>query len=168
MRYFIIILSTFLILCACQHKVLEQANLEGDLYYTCLKFGSFYGQSDSLYHDYIHLRDSLGIEALREEDASGISDIELLENHDLKKSPFIYIKTDVGAIVTVFMRPQHYEPITEYTYQQLIDRRQKVRLKLSTDTLSPNLHICKKVYAMEIMEGETLQKQRKFKIEDYR
>ena len=168
MKNLIIILSLVLIVCSCQNKPEEKSNLEGDLYYTWLKLGSFYDQPDSLYHNYLDLRDSLGIEELRKQDAIGTSHIQLLEKHDLVKSPFIYIKTDSDSTFIIYMTPKDYKPITEYTYQNLIDNKQKVRLKLITEQLTDKLQICKKVISIEKIEGETLQKQKKFKIEEYK
>ncbi len=157
-----------MIVCGCQNKPKEKPNLEGDLYYTWLKLGSFYNQPDSLYQNYLDMRDSFGIEELRKQDAIGISHIEILEKQDLIKSPFIYIKTDSDSTFMVYITPEDYRPIIEYTYKNLIDNKQKIRLKLVTDQLTSKLQICKKVIAIEKIDGVTLQKQKKFKIEDYR
>jgi hypothetical protein len=164
----IFILSSILILFGCQNKPNENPNLEGDLYYTWLKLGSFYEQPDSLYLNYIELRDSLGVEELRKQDATGTSQIELLEEHDLVNSPFIYLKSDFDSIFIIYMTPEDYQRITKYSYQNLIDNKEKIRLKLITERLSDKLKICKKVISMEKTEGETLQKQKKIKIEEYR
>jgi len=168
MKNLIIIVGLILIVFGCQTKPKEKPNLEGDLYYTWLKLGSFYQQPDSLYQIYSQLRDSLGIEELRNQDSTGTFHIELLEKHDLIKSPFIYLKTDSDSIFIVYMTQEEYEPITEYTYQDLIDNKQKIRLKLITEQLTDKLQICKKVISIEKIDGETLQKQKKFKIEEYR
>ena len=168
MKNLIIIIGSVLVVFGCQTKPEEKPNLEGDLYYTWLKPGSFYQQPDSLYQNYTELRDSLGIEELRKQDSIGTSHIELLEKHGLVKSPFIYLKTDSDSTFIVYLTVKEYEPITEYTYQNLIDNKQKVRLKLITEQLTDKLQICKKVISIEKIEGETLQKQKKFKIEEYR
>lgn len=168
MKNLIIIIGLALIVFGCQTKPKEKPNLEGDLYYTWLKLGSFYQQPDSLYQNYTELRDSLGIEKLRKQDSIGTSHIELLEKHGLVKSPFIYLKTDSDSTFIVYLTAKDYKPITEYTYQNLIDNKQKVRLKLITEQLTDKLHICKKVISIEKIEGETFQKQKKFKIEEYR
>lgn len=152
----------------CQNKSEDKPNLEGDLYYTWLKLGSFYQQPDSLYNGYIELRERLGIEELRKQDSTGTSHIELLEKHDLVNSPFIYLKTDSDSTFIVYMNPEDYQPITNFTHQKLIDTKKKIRLKLVTQRLNEKMWICKKVISMEKIDGETLQKQKKFKIEEYR
>jgi hypothetical protein len=167
MKNLIIILGAIFIVCGCQTKPEEKPNLEGDLYYTWLKLGSFYEQPDSLYQNYTELRDSLGIEELGKQDSAGTSHIELLEKHGLVKSRFIYLKTDSDSTFIVYMTPEEYEPITEYTHQDLIDNKQKIRLKLITERLNDKLKICKKVVSIEKVGGETLQIQKKFKIEEY-
>ncbi len=168
MKNLIVILGSILIAFGCQTKPEEKPNLEGDLYYTWLKLGSFYQQPDSLYQNYTELRDSLGIEELRKQDSTGTTHIELLEKHGLVKSPFIYLKTDSDSTFIVYMTPEEYEPITEYTHQVLIDNKQKIRLKLITERLTDKLQICKKVVSIKKVAGETLQRQKKFKIEEYR
>ncbi len=157
-----------LVVLACQSKIDKTLNLEGDLYYTWLKLGSFYKQPDSLYQNYTKLRDSLGIDQLRKEDSTSTTHIEILEKNGLVKNPFIYLKTDSDSTFIVYMTRKDYEPITEYSYQDLIDKKQKVKLKLETKKLTNKLRLCKKVISIELMEGETLQKQKKFKIEEYR
>ena len=94
--------------------------------------------------------------------------IELLEKNDLVKSPYIYLKTDSDSTFIVYMNPKDYQPITEYKYQDLIDEKQKVRLKLITQRLTEKFQICKKVVLIERVDGETFQRQKKFKIEEYR
>lgn len=168
MKNLLIILSLIFIAFGCQTNHEEKLNVEGDLYYTWLKLGSFYQQPDSLYQNYTELKDSLGIEELRKQDSTGTSHIELLEKHGLVKSPFIYLKTDFDSTFLVYMTPEDYNPITKYTYQNLIDNKQKVRLKLITERLTDKLQICRKVVSIEKIDGETFQKQKKFKIEEYR
>ena len=154
--------------CCCQHKLHEKSELEGDLYYTFLKSGSFYNQPDSVYLGYVELRDSLGIDELKKQNVKIFSRIELLEKQGLLKSPYIYLKTDSDSIFVVYMTPEVYEPITRFTYQQLRNNNQKVRLKLITVQLSDNLRICDKIVSIQKVTGETLQIQKKFKIEEYK
>lgn len=151
-----------------QNKAEEKPNIEGDLYYTWLRLGSFYDQPDSLYQNYLDLRDSLGIEVMRKQDSIGTSLFELLEKNGLVKSPFIYLKTDSDSILIVYMTPDEYEPITKYTYQDLIDSKQKIRIKLIAERLTDNLQLCKQVISIEKIKGVTLQKQKKFNVEEYR
>ena len=168
MKNIILALGSILILLSCQNNSIEKPNLEGDLYYTWLKVGSFYDLPDHYYQDYIKERDSLGVEALRKKDSVGVAHIELLEKHGLLKSPFVYLKTDSDAILVVYMTSEDYQPITKYTYQDLIDNKQKVRLKLVTESLSGHQFICKKVVSIEKVDGETFEEQGKLKIMDYR
>jgi hypothetical protein len=168
MKKLILIVSCILFFFGCQNKVDEKSNLEGDLYYTWLKLGSFYQQPDSYYNRYIELRDSIGIEVLRIQDSVGTAHIELLEKHELLKSPFIYLKTDSDSIIIVYMKPVDYQPITKFTHENLRDTKKKIRLKFITERLTDKLHICKQVISIEQVNGETLQRGKKFKLEEYR
>jgi hypothetical protein len=163
------IIGLVILIFGCQTKdTHDKVDLEGDLYYPWLKLGSFYQRPDSIYQLYQHLRDSLGIAALREQDSTGTAFIELLESNKLIRSPFIYLKTDSGTISIIYMTMEDYKPITKFTYQDLINSAQKIRLRLATESLTDEFHICKKVFSIEVVNGETLEKQKKFKIEEYR
>ncbi|WP_108808824.1 hypothetical protein [Aquimarina spinulae] len=168
MKKLIVISSCFLILLGCKTNTNKKSNLEGDLYYTWLKLGSFYGQPDSLYQNYIKLRDSLGIDRLRKEDSTSTAHIELLEKHGLVKSPFIYLKADNDSTFIIYMSKEDYKLITKYTYQDLIDKKKKIRLELEIEKLTNKLKLCKRIISIEQVNGETLQKQKKFKIDEYK
>ncbi|MGB0428947.1 MAG: hypothetical protein ACPGLV_00640 [Bacteroidia bacterium] len=157
MKNGLIVLSIMLVLSACKNKSQQTPNLEGDLYYKWLKLGSFYNVPDSFYQKYLEYKDT-----------KGTPYIEILEKHNLVKSPFIYLKTDADSIFIVYMEPDDYEPITEYNYQDLIDDKQKIRLKLKTYRISDKQQVCQKVISIEKINGETLLKEKKFKIEDYK
>lgn len=168
MKKLLAIIGSFLILLGCQNKEPKYQNLEGDLYYrSWLSFGSFYGRQDSLYTRYVALKDSIGIEELRKQDSELTAHIELLEQHKLTNSPFIYLKTDYDSTFTIYMSKKDYDPITKYSYQNLIDSEEKVRLKMDIEKLTDKLLICKKVISIEKIKGETFGKQRKFKIVEY-
>jgi len=169
MRKILLILSCSIFISGCLTKKPNHTILEGDLYYTWLGLGSFYKQPDSLYKNYIHLRDSIGIAGLRKTDYSIFIDkIELLEKHGLEQSPFIYLKNDLDTKFIVYMSPEDYKPITKHSYQLLKNNHQKVRLKLVTEKLKDNLVLCKEVISIQKIDGETLQRRKKFKLTDYR
>ncbi len=164
LRYTIICGLFFLMACQSNEKVDE--TIEGDLYYNWLKLGSFYGQPDSVYQQYeklMHTADSAAYNGTIE-----VSHIEFLKKHNLLKSPFIYLKTNVDSICLVYMTYQDYKPITTFKYRDLIKTNKKVRLKLIVNKLSPRHFRCKKVEKIEKMDGQTFQKPRKFRIEDYK
>jgi len=167
MKKIMSIVGIFILFSSCQEQNNESLYLEGDLYYTWLKLGNFYGLPDSLCYHYEYLKDSLGIDEFAKQNSKLMPYIKLLEEWSLVKSPFIYLKMD-SSVVIVYLSKDDYEPITKYTYQDLIDTEQKVRLKLVTNKLNTKLYLCKEVISMERIDGETLQKEKKFKIEDYR
>ncbi len=168
MMRILILLGSFLLLFGCESRPDKTPNLEGDLYYTAFRLGSFYDQPDSLYNHYIKLKDSLGMGQLKKEDPVLMTKIELLEKRELIKSPYIYLKTDSDSTFIVYMSKEDYEPITQYTHQDLIDNHQKIRLKLDTEKLTDKLLLCKSVISIKLVDGETQQRGGKFLIEDYR
>ncbi len=161
----ILLLATCLMGCECNRA---STNISGDLYYSWLKLGSFYGHPDSLIDRYQAERDSLGWEAMVEQDSAGASYIKMLEENDLLTSPFIYLKKENGHVVTLFLSHRDYTGFTRFTYQSLIDEGKKVRLEVKADSLWQKIYICRGVISVELLAGQTLQRPGKFKIEDYR
>ena len=168
MKKLLLITCTVWMFSSCQNSPGEQPTLEGDLYYAAMNFGSFYGLPESVYQGYADLRDSVGLEALKKDQSQITRHMASLEKYGLVKSPYIYLKTDADSTFIIYMTPEDYQPITQFTYQDLIENQQKVRLQLITEPLEDNMLRCKKVISIEKMAGETFAKQRQFKIEDYR
>ena len=166
MKFLFVLIGCIGLLFGCQSKSTnESPNLEGDLYYTWLKFGSFYNIPDSIFTIYKQLKDSVGVGQL---DNLGYTGFAVLEAHDLLKSPFIYIKSDSDSLFIIYMRPDDYKPFTKFSRAQLLESNKKVRVGLVTERLNEKQMICKSVTSIELVPGETLEEQRKFKVEDYR
>jgi len=163
---FFSILVTFFISCQSNKNNLTP-NLEGDLYYTWLKLGSFYGR-DSLFNNYKNFRDTLEISELMDGNPKGIARLEALEKHNLLNSPYIYLKDDLDSVMIVYMSKEDFKPITQFTHKELINDNKKVRIKLNVEHLTDELYLCKKLVSVKLIKGETSQSGRKMKKEDYR
>lgn len=146
----------------------QSTKITGDLYYTWLKLGSFYGQPDSMLTQYLQLKDSIGYEGLMKEDSIGTKYIRVLEENNLLTSPFIYLRTDEGKTILLYLDKDDYKKFIKFNYQDLIDKKQKVRIVAEADSLWNKMFLCKSLISVRLIEGKTLQQQKKFKIEEYR
>ncbi|UZR94061.1 hypothetical protein [Chondrinema litorale] len=148
----------------------EQAStkISADLFYNWLKLGSFYGRPDSLLSNYLNRKDSLGYEGMMKEDSSTTKYLKVLEENDLLISPFIYLKADNGHTFLLFMNEDDYSNFNSFNYHELIDNKQKIRVEAEIDSLYDNMYVSKKIISVKLTEGQTLQQEGKFKIEEYR
>jgi hypothetical protein len=160
-------LLTFLLLIGCNSRPNGQ-EVTGDLYYHWFKFGSFYGQADSVLQEYLNIRDSLGYVAMMEEDSAGTAYVRTLEENSILTSPFIFMKKDNGNVLTLYLDSSDFRQFTNFSYQELIDSKQKVRITANIDSIANKLYLCKSLISVELVDGSTLVKQGKFKIEEYR
>lgn len=156
------ILVCLSIISSCESVEVNGDAIEGDLCFTWLKLGSYYGKPDSFYDHFIKNKDSI----IASDDYFK-NELKTLDSLNLLKSPFIYLMTDSGAMITVYMNHDDYKPITKISYQDLIENEEKVRIKLKADSLYNKMYLCTKVVSIEKIEGETKYRQTKFKIGDY-
>jgi len=163
----IVAVSLFVIGCNSSNK--EQGTLlEGDLHFRWLKLGSFYNTPDSIYQYFTSWKDTVNIQTLTKNDSVFLAHYSLLEEAGLLHSPYIYLQPDSGKNVIVYFSEEDYQEFTKFTYQDLISTKQKVRIKLLVDSINDKLRRCTKVVSIDVVEGQTLQRVKKFKIEDYR
>ncbi|PQM55977.1 MAG: hypothetical protein CL924_00140 [Deltaproteobacteria bacterium] len=155
-------------LISCNLTDQTSTKISADLYYNWLKLGSFYGRPESLLTNYLNQKDSLGYEGMMKEDSSTTKYLKVLEENDLLMSPFIYLKADNGHTFLLFMNEGDFSNFNSFNYHELIDNSQKVRVEAEIDSLYDNMYFCKKIISVKVTEGQTLQKEGKFKIEEYR
>ena len=161
-----------LILCAtlisCTSNKKSSTSISADLYYSWMKFGSFYGKPDSLLTNYLNLKDSLGYEGMMKEDSAGTAYFKKLEQYGLLSSPFVYLRAENGHTFLLLMNEHDYNSFDHFNYQELIDNKQKVKVEAEIDSLGEKMYLCKKIVSVKVVDGQTFQQQKKFKIEEYR
>jgi hypothetical protein len=145
----------------------QTETIEGDLFFSFLRFGSFYGLPDKIVTDFkacIKIQNS-------KEGASVVKELrqkyKILEKEGLLYSPYIQMKFDNGSIVYVYMTSSDYDKVKIYKRQKLQDNHQKIRLKMESKKLDNKLFLCQKLLDVKKVAGKTFSKQLKFKIEDY-
>lgn len=154
---------------ACNTKKKETATiLKGELDYPRFRIANFYNQPDSLVNEFIHSLDSIGYDALMKEDSVFMTSYKILEEHDLLKNPFIYLKIDSLPSVIVYMNPEDYQPFTQFTHADLVKNQQKIIVELKAHKLFNTSYLCGGVQSIEVVNSEVPIPNGKFKITDYR
>lgn len=153
---------------SCESTNRSSTQVSADLYYSWLKFGSFYGQPDSTLTNYMAIRDSLGYERMMNEDSTGTTYLKMLDQRGLLSSPFVYLRKDNGHTFLLFMDEQDYDNFNNFDYRELIDKNEKVRVKAEIDSLWEKMYWCTNLISVKVIKGQTLQRQKKFTIENYR
>ena len=154
---------------ACNTKKNDDAILlKGELDYPRYRIANFYNQPDSLVKRFNHILDSVGYDVLMKEDSVFMTSYTVLEENDLLKNPFIYLKIDSLPSVIIYMNPEDYQPFTKFIYSDLVKNQQKVTVKLKAHKLYDILYLCDGVQSIEVVDSDVPLRTGKFKIEDYR
>lgn len=142
--------------------------IEGDLYYSWLRFGSFYNQPDSIIEKVKLYADTVNRKLVDSSDLKTLTMYEILKKENLLDRPFIDLKLDNDSIVKIYFTNNDYEKIKIYKRQDLLDAKKKIRIKTEVRDLGFGMVLSTKLLSVSKVDGQTLQVNKKLKIEDYR
>lgn len=165
MRNFLL-LSIVLIASTCSEK--ESLALNGDLYYHWLDIGSFYNQPDSVLDEAIAYINSKKESELIQEDSAGYMYFKLLRDNDLLTSPWINLRVDKDSIVAIYLSDSDYQKFTNFSYQQLTEDKEKVKVTVTVKHLHQKMFVGTSIIKIERVEGLTFIRPSKMEIKDYR
>ena len=92
----------------------------------------------------------------------------MLKDNNLLDSPWIGLRVNKDSVITLYLSKKDYQQFKNYSYEQLIASKEKVRISAEVDHIMERYFLCTKLLSVEKIEGDTFIKSRKFKIEDYR
>lgn len=141
--------------------------IEGDLYFSWLRIGSFYNQPDSIVQKVKTYADTVDKKNVSAEDNKFFTMYETLKKENLLYSPFIELKLDNDSIVKTYLSVKDYEKIRKFHRSDLIEAGMIVRIKAEIKNMGNGLVLCEKLISIDKVKGETHQRSRKLKIEDY-
>jgi hypothetical protein len=96
-----------------------------------------------------------------------IKQYRLLKEKNLLYRPFVYLKTQDYSVVTLYLDTLDYNRIKIYKRQKLQDDNKKLKIEADVTMIDSGLFNCENLKRIDLVDGATLQRQRKFKIEDY-
>jgi hypothetical protein len=161
------LLPTILILIFGCNSGQNTETLTGDLYFSFFRLGNYYNQPDSLVKQFEVYFDTLIIEKANSGDKRFIKQYRILKEKNLLYRPFIYLKVQDDSVVTLYLDTLDYDRIKIYKRQKLQDDNKKVKIEATVTMIDSGLYNCEKLIRVDLVDGETLQRQKKFKIEDY-
>ena len=141
--------------------------IEGDLYFDWLHFGSFYNQPDSIIDNVKLYADTVNRKQADSVDLNILAMYDILKKEDLLYKPFIDLKLDNGSLVKMYFTNDEYDKIKIYKRKDLLDTKKKIRIKAEVHDLGMRMVLSIKVVSIIKLDGQTLQRDKKFKIEDY-
>jgi len=141
--------------------------LTGDLYFSFFRLGNYYNQPDSVVNQSKLYFDTVTIEKLNTGEKRLLRQYRILKQKNLLYRPFIYLRVKDDSVVTLYLDTLDYDQIKIYRRQKLQDDNKKVKIEATVTMIDSGLYNCEKLIRVDLVDGETLQRQKKFKIEDY-
>jgi hypothetical protein len=161
------LIPTILILfIACDNES-KTETLTGDLDFRFFRFGNFYNQPDSLVKQSIAYFDTLTTENANSNEKKLLRQYRVLKQKNLLYRPYVYLRVQDDSVVLLYLDTLDYDRIKIYKRQRLQDENKKVTIEASVTMIDSGLFNCEKLKRVDLVDGETLQRQKKFKIEDY-
>ncbi len=145
----------------------DNKTIQGDLYFSFLRFGSFYNQPDSIINKFKIYADTVNNNKLNTFDKQVLTMYKTLKKENLLFNPFIELRLDNDSIIKLYLDKSDYDKIKIYKRQELQDQNKKIRINLVGNYLGNGMLLCKKLISVDKVDGQTLQIQKKFKIDDY-
>lgn len=156
----------FILVLACKNQPRTNI-LTGDLYFSYLRVGSYYNQPDSLVKKSQLYFDSLALEKTDAETNKLERLYTILKKKKMLFQPFVQLMIQEDSVVILYLDTLDYNQIKVYKRQRLQDENKVVRIEASVTMIDSGFFYCDELKRIELVHGNTLQRQKKFKIEDY-
>ena len=141
-----------LLILSCSKKEKE---LEGDLYFKLVDFGSFYEADDKTIEKFEKTFDSIRRSKIVSKDELELVRVyDILKANDLIKSPWINLKTE-SEIKRIYLSESEYEKLKQFDRNKLISDNKKVELKIKVIELDSGIYHADKISDLKIVDGKT-------------
>ena len=90
-----------------------------------------------------------------------------IKEEKLIYKPFVEILVSSDSIVKLYLDSVDYDQIKIYKRRQLQTNNKKIRIKANVRQFDNGYFYCNELLSVDLVNGETLQRQKKLKIEDY-
>jgi len=167
MRAFI--LSILILVVACDSKPVTN-KLTGNLYFSYFRFfrvGNYYNQPDSVINWYETYYDTLKYETADDREKKLLTQYRKLKKENLLYKPFVDILVGKDSVVALYLDNKDYDEIKKYKRKKLQGDHKKIKIEADVFQVDDGLFYCVKLRKVEVVDGETLEIERKFEIEDY-
>ena len=141
--------------------------MTGDLYFGVFRLGSYYNINDSIRTNFETYMDTLDIEKADKETIRLINTYKRIKEEKLIYNPFVDILVSSDSVVKLYLDSADYDRIKIYKRRELQTDTKKIRIKADVRQFDNGFFYCKELLSVDIVDGVTLPRQKKFKIEDY-
>lgn len=90
-----------------------------------------------------------------------------IKEEKLIYKPFVDILVSSDSVVKLYLDSADYDRIRIYKRRQLQTDNKKIRIKANVRQFENGYFYCKELLYVDMVDGETLPRQKKLKIDDY-
>ena len=155
-----------ILIVACDNSPVTN-RIAGDLFFSFFRVGNYYNKPDSVIERYETYFDKLRYETADDEEKKFLTKYKKLKEEDLLYKPFVDILIDKDSMVTLYLDKGDYDEIKKYKRKKLQDDHKKVKIEADVFKIDDGLYYCVVLRDVKVVDGETLIKSRKLKVEDY-
>ncbi len=148
-------------------EIKESKEIKGDLYFGFFRYASYYNQPDSLVDNVRIYFDTLDIDKASKDDKKFKKLFEIVSSNGLIYKPYIDLRLENDSIVKLYLDSADYDKIKVHKRIELQQDEKKIVISAQVTDYSYGLFYCDSLINIEKVEGQTLQLEKKFKIEDY-
>jgi len=160
--------ALFALITVCSLQCKQQGErMNGDLYFSFFRVGSFYNQPKYIIDSFERYADTANIQTAGTDDKKLLAAYAILKREGLLYSPFVNIKLAGDTIITLYMSAADYADIKKIHYKQLMAEHKKIYLQFSAKPLGDNMFACTALYSVSQLPGDTYLQSKKLLIEDY-
>ena len=159
-------LIALILLLGCYDKP-NTKTVTGDLYFSFVRPNTCYNVQDTIVTQSLKYFDSLALDQTELRVNRIIRHYKILKEKGLLFQPAIYLKTDNDSILTLHLDSLDYDKIKVHKRQELLQLRKRVRIEADVMVFDKGLYYCSRLRRVELIDGETLQRQGILKIKDY-
>ena len=148
-------------------EIKEKKEIKGDLYFGFFRLASYYNQPDSLVDNFRMYFDTLDINKASKGDKEFIKLFKIVSSNGLINKPYIDLRLENDSIVKLYLDSVDYDKIKVHKRIKLQTEEKKIVISAKVIDYSNGLFYCDSLLNIEKVDGQTLQIEKKFKIEDY-
>lgn len=148
-------------------EIKERKEIKGDLYFGFFRFASYYNQPDSLIDKVRLYFDTLDVDKATEDDKKIMDLYKIVADNDLIYKPYVDILVQPDSIVKLYLDTIDYNQIKTHKRKDLQDNNKKIVINAIVSDYTKGIYYCDSLISIEKVDGQTLQIQKKFRIDDY-